>query len=180
MNDIITSKTQNKKCVLDTGKNILKCKENDGSWKWYDVSASMLTSESKHVKEDSVNDMINIGRKCFSSGKCKDLPVVTVYKLNSCPACKAHDAIVNNIKTSLDDANIPITIHSVDARENISKFKALKCKGTPCVSMKVGEGKEKKIYEGNRSEISAIAEIFGLPNPLFNDIKNKMPKRLIT
>jgi hypothetical protein len=173
-------KTPQKKCMLDSEKNVLKCKETDGSWKWYDVSASMLTSESKRVKDDSIKDMVNISSECFSSGKCKDSPVITVYKLSSCPACKAHDAIVNNMKTIFDDANIPITIRSVDARENIGTFKALKCKGTPCVSMKVGERKEKKIYEGNRSEISAIAEIFGLPNPLFNDIKNTVPKRLMT
>ncbi len=175
----MTTRQNVKSCKWDPESNTLTCKERDGTWKRYGISGSILSMESKQIKDTKIDEMIKIGKRCFDTGACKDPVKITMFKLDSCPACAAHDPVIHGVGKKLSDAGIPVNVSSVDARDHLDEFKAMKCNATPCVTMQVGGKKGRKIYEGTRAEIGVISEILGISNPLFTDIRKAKPRRLI-
>jgi glutaredoxin len=173
------TKTTTKMCKWDLDQNVITCKEKDGSWKRYDLNVESLSGESKRIKEEKIAQMMAIAKGCYDKGKCKNPVELTMFELESCPACKAHKPVVENISARFARANLPIHVNVVPAKKNIDRFKAAGCNGTPCVVMETGKG-DKILYEGNHGEIGAMAEILGLPNPLFTDLTKEKPKRLIS
>jgi hypothetical protein len=172
-----------KTCILDAERDTLTCKEADGSDKMYDMSnISLLSKESRDIKESKMREIINVGKRCFDSGKCTSPVNVTVFQLESCPACKAHAAMIGNVRALVSIAKIPVTFTTKDARKHIDEFKALGCNGAPCVAMSVGNGETKKIYDGTRGEIGILSDMFGIPNPLYYkvDLKTEKPRRLMS
>jgi hypothetical protein len=167
-------------CILDTERNVLACKEPGGSWKQYDVAGSLISAESKQIKEKNLDDLVSAWQRCRDAGKCSDPVRLRVFKIDSCPACQAHGRSMDHVVNAVSKAGIPLTIEERDARDHISDFKRLRCNGTPCVSMAVGSGRERKIYEGNKGEIGIVSAIMGVRNPLYYkmDLSKEIPKNL--
>jgi len=153
-----------KACVLDTNTNMLTCVEPDGSMMQYNMAA-VPSSKSLEIKKSALDELINRGKKCIDSGKCEPIKA-TFFSLDSCGHCKSHSSILNNVDNILNNAGIPFELTKKNAREHIDEFKKIKCNGTPCVTVNRG-GEEMKLYEGNKGEIGVIADLLGLPNPLF-------------
>lgn len=161
-------------------RNTLKCEETNGAWKQYDVSGSLMSIESKKIKEHDVADLAMAWKRCQDDGTCSDPVRIRVFKIDSCPSCRSHSQSMKNVIKVLSSAGVHPGITEVDARENLAEFKKLGCNGTPCVTMNVGNGKDRKIYEGNRGEVGIMSEIMGIKNPLYYDVNvlNEKPKNL--
>ena len=156
-------------CVLDNDNNVLKCVEPDGSIVEYDMTIRP-SSRSMEIKKNAIDMLLQKGKSCFDSGKCKDSIDATVFTLDSCGHCAAHSSVLNNVERLFKEASIPITITKKNARENLNEFNDLKCNGAPCVAVKKGE-RNVKLYEGNKGEVGVIADLLGLQNPLFKKRK---------
>lgn len=161
-------------CTWIPEKNVFECIGKKGTT-YRDPSGFPISSETLAVKEEKLAEMIDIGKTCIESGKCKKNIDLILYELESCPSCAAHKPIIENIVNRFSQANIPINIASKQARDNLKAFEKAGCTGTPCI---VSSRNSKKIYEGNIGEISAMAKMLGMPNPLFKNIKNATPKML--
>jgi len=161
-------------------RNTLKCEESNGAWKKYDVSGSLMSVESKKIKEKHIDDLVTTWKRCQDTGKCVDPVRIRVFKIDSCPSCRAHAQSMKNVINALSSGGVHLDVEEVDARGNIAGFKKLGCNGTPCVSMDTGNGRDRKIYEGNRGEVGIISEIMGIKNPLYYDVNvlNEKPKNL--
>lgn len=165
-----------KSCKWIPEKGLYSCTEKGGTT-FRDASGFTISKESLELKEKGISKMIDVSKKCVDSGKCKKDIYLSLYVLDTCPACAAHKPILTSIVNRLKESNIPISIDTVPARDSLDEFTRVGCNGTPCVVL---EGRRpKKLYEGNLAETNALSQILGLPNPLFKEIKDgAVPKRL--
>lgn len=172
--------TQNT-CIIDVDKNVIRCQERDGTWKSYEIGNPTLSKNSMKIKKKKMDDLAKIGKNCYGSNKCVDPVTLTVFKIDSCPACKSHEKVLSNIEKIFSDAKVPVRIVEKDARKNIDEFEAIGCNGTPCTSIQVGNKDRIKLYEGNKGEIGVISDVLGVPNPLYYDvnIEGMEPRRLV-
>ena len=167
-------------CILDVDRNTLECKEPNGNWKQYDVGDSLVSVESKKIKEKNVADLVETWKQCRDSGECARSVRIRVFKIDSCPSCRSHSQSMKNVVNALSSAGVRLDVDEKDARENIGDFKRLGCNGTPCVAMTVENDRERKIYEGNHGEVGIISNIMGVKNPLYYNVNvlNENPKNL--
>jgi len=161
-------------------RNTLTCNESGGTKKQYDISGSLVSVESKKIKDKNVGDLVSAWKQCNDTGKCNVPVSLRVFKIDSCPSCRSHAQSMKNVVSVLSSAGIPIDVVEKDARANIDDFKKFGCNGTPCVIMSSGKGKDRKIYEGNRGEVGIISDIMGVRNPLYYnvDVSKEKPKNL--
>lgn len=151
-------------CELDASSGMLKCIDPDGTVVFYRME-SVPSDRSLEIKHSMIDDLVNKGRKCFDDGTCSPIHA-TFFSIESCPHCTDHALILDNVQHIFKKAGIPFQLTKKNAREHLTEFKALKCNGTPCVAID-RDGTQEKLYEGNKGEIGTMADLLGLPNPLF-------------
>ena len=152
-------------CVFDKNENKLRCVEPDGSMIEYNIG-TLPSPRSMKMKQTAINELLQQGKACFDSGKCKEPIETTFFSLESCGHCASHTEVLKNVEQFFKEASIPFTITKKNARKHLDEFKTIACNGAPCVAIKKG-GTQVKLYEGNKGEVGVIADMLGLPNPLF-------------